>query len=343
MSEREKPQALDRMIKKLVKFLASESATTQEKKKYIIDSKCLERKTWTDGDIYLQDEKTPSGFTFSQVLAQCYKGEGPEFALWLCTRTYFSRDGWYSSVYDYCFRSSSEEAQFNIEEALVVAREYNQDDLVKFLSMPWWSKEEFMLRCRTKRDVILSSIQEIEHIGWVKAFFDRAIILEQMARRARRIAIEIVSRGCYPDELKIALDFGKQIKAIVMAEGYSDGASLYDFSMEDSICTSGCNDEHPLLKVFPFCNYMNSDGLSRLHNHLTIEHHTSLLEYCLRNVDGWSAEMEIGVVQIAAYYNHTDILDMFVLNPKYGGFLTDHATRYVFTLDTYTMTPTVRI
>jgi len=327
------------MIKKLVKFLASGSITTQEKKKYIIDSKCLEEKTWTDGGICWHDEKTPSGFTFSQVLAQCYKGEGPAFALWLCTQTYFSVDRF--TIFDFWRDNNVEDnnvednnvednnVEVNIEEALAVAREYNQDDLVKFLSMPWWPKGQFLSRNKRKRDVILSSIHtESEHSGWVKAFFDRAIILEQMADNYyHAIVVRIISQGHHPDELRIALDFGKQIKAIVMAEGYSDGASLYDFSMEDSIYPCDYNGEHPVLKILPFCTYMNLFRLNQVHNHLTIEHQTSLLEYCLHNVKGWSAELEIEVVQIAAYYDHPDIIDMFVLNPKYGGFLTDHATR----------------
>lgn len=322
---REKPQALDRMIKKLVKFLASGSATTKEKQKYILDSKCLQVSVWNDGDIHLYNEKTPSGYTYSQVLAQCCKGEGHEFALWLCTHAYFANGpyGLYGTIKFW----RSHNAQFDTKQALIVAQEHNQEALVKFLSMPWWSKEEFQLEYGTQRDVILSSIPvESKHIGWVKAFFDRAIILEQIPSQCHLIAIGIIAQGCQPDDLRKVLDVGEQAKALAQAEGYFDTDFNYDF-MKSHIHHTGYENEHPLLQILPFYDYMNAFKLGKIHNYLTVEHHTSLLKYCLHNVGGWTAETEIEVVQIAAYYNHTDILEMFVLNPTFGGFLTDHATR----------------
>ena len=323
--EREKPQALEKMIKKLFKFLASESVTTEEKQKYILDSKCLRIEVWNDGGIRLHDEKTPSGFTFDQVLAQCYKGEGPEFALWLCKLAYFA-NGPYQ--YDaYMFWGRHEEAEYKTNEALAVAREHNQEDLVNFLSMPWCTKEGFQMVYGMQRDVILSSIRvEDVHFGWVKAFFDRAIILEQIPRDCSQIAVGIIAVGRHPDELRRVLEARDQAKTLALSEDYFDSNDDYDF-MESVIYPTGYDKEHPLLQILPFYEYLNSHLLGKIHIYLTIEHHTSLLEYCLNNLGGWDAGKEIEVVQIAAYYNHADILEMFVLNPKFGGFLADHATR----------------
>ena len=329
---REKPQALDKMIKKLFKFLESESVTTEEKQKYILDSNCLRVEVWNDRGIFFHDEKTPSGFTFGQVLAQCCKGEGPEFALWLCKSAYSQNRRLFS---DFWTASHTHRMEMNAEDALALAREHKQEDLVKFLSMPWWSNEGFELKYKPQRDVILSSIRvEDEHFGWVKAFFDRAIILEQLPSEFYRMANQIMSQGCHPDELRRVLEARDQAKTLALAEGWFDIDSDHDF-MENVIFPTGYGKEHPVLQILP---YMSVWNLGKVHNYLTIEHHTSLLEYCLHNLGGWDAGKEIDVVQIAAYYNHADILEMFVLNPKFDGFLTDHATRYVFGIDAYALT-----
>ena len=178
-----------------------------------------------------------------------------------------------------------------------------------------------------QRDVILSSIRvEDEHLSWVKAFFDRAIILKQLPSVFNRMANRIIAQGRHPDELRRVLEARDQAKTLALSEDYFDSNDDYDF-MESVIYPTGYDKEHPLLQILPFYEYLNSHLLGKIHIYLTIEHHTSLLEYCLNNLGGWDAGKEIEVVQIAAYYNHADILEMFVLNPKFGGFLADHATR----------------
>ena len=64
----------------------------------------------------------------------------------------------------------------------------------------------------------------------------------------------------------------------------------------------------------------------KLHVYLTAENHFALLEYCLKNIDGWTDQMEHEVIFVASYYRNMQILDTFVLNPKLN-FRTDRSDR----------------
>lgn len=70
-------------------------------------------------------------------------------------------------------------------------------------------------------------------------------------------------------------------------------------------------DKHSLFKQLAFMMRPKSD-IYHIHIILATEGFADLLEYCLRNLQGWTVHMELDVVRIAAFYGHSSILDLFL-------------------------------
>ena len=71
-------------------------------------------------------------------------------------------------------------------------------------------------------------------------------------------------------------------------------------------------ENHPVLELLLYGSeerYRNDYGM---HIFLATEGYTELLRFCLSNVQGWSAAMEINVIRIASFFGHAAIVEMLL-------------------------------
>lgn len=99
-------------------------------------------------------------------------------------------------------------------------------------------------------------------------------------------------------------------------KGYNDrGSAISDvvklIDMSTYVIQDYKRDEHSLFKQLAF-RMRSQGGFYHVHIVLATEGFAELLEYCLRNLQGWTVDMELDVVRIAAFYGHSSILELFL-------------------------------
>ena len=318
-------------IKQLTSLLIKNNTSSEDLKEHIIKSKCLHVKTWRAiGCYYYQDMPNSSGFSYQNVVEQCLKYHDLTFVLWLSRRLCFlmPENGLFVSFWEkrdeYNKHTKTEQnLLLSFEKMLafskkmrhqwltnILSRKYAKDivcaDLAKsnlFLLLPIQGDSlavtlaDDLLLAKLLISVSLTLREQMKHLFGDGACKDEVI---DLLGNFQKIRACLDGLGYFsPDLIEASWD----LRFIADNRIYEMGVCLRLFSFDIIY-----GDNHPL-RGTGFC-YSRS-FLSELHMVLAIEGYTELLKLCLSHFQGWNEKMELEVVYIAAFYGHSDILDIF--------------------------------
>ena len=312
--QQEKPRARERIIQKLFQLTKSSQTTPDSLKTFIITSKCLDKETWNDCVYY---EKGPMGYSCGDILHVCCSTfPDKSFVLWLCARLYFLDN----EHYGFWRNDLAIKTQPLTRDYLFsVAKDKGYNDIVRYLS-----KQLFVdIRCAdpmTYNFVLVSALGIGDSLLETRASILRVLILLQIAKKTNDEFRNLVKRGgssTYVDEI---LRISSTVKKCLVDEGYAQegyndrGSAISGvvklIDMSTYVIQDYKRDEHSLFKQLAFRKI--SGGSNHVHIILATEGFAELLEYCLRNLQGWTVDMELDVVRIAAFYGHSSILELFL-------------------------------
>lgn len=336
--EREKPRALERHIKKLLQLAKTKNPHTSSEamKNLIISSNCLDVEAWLACNYWQFDQKGPMGYSFGEILYECCSNSlNQSFVLWLCTRLYFGN----KDEYPYYFWKSNEKAKqehstriLKRDDLLSFTADKGYLDLANYLQKRWFDKIE----CYDPltRDFLLeSSLGEGDILLKIRDKLLRAVVLIKMAVISDEMFRNLITHGGRPNDVDEVLRIGVAVKKYLVDEGYANSSYRYEHReiscyvkpIDMSAYTHyNYPEEHSLFKQLAFC-WKSPFELSHVHIVLTTEGFYELLEYCLRNMQGWTADMELDVVRLAAFYGHSSICDLFL---KGEGLISDLNCRF---------------
>jgi hypothetical protein len=326
--QQEKPRDLDRDIQWLLQLTKAPQTTSGSLKTCIITSKCLDKETWRDCDCYVYSEKLPMGYSCGDVLHECCSNfPDTRFVLWLCTRLYFLDDSsQYFFMEDYSFWGSHQARENGLfrelkhGDLLSFATEHDYLDLVSYLQKQWFDD----ILCddpMTYNYLLKSALGVGDLLLKTRASILRVLILLQIAYKTDNEFRNLVKRGGSSTDVDEILCISSKVKKCLVDEGYAQegynyrGSTIADVVQLIDMSTyvnQGYNEnEHSLFKQLAF-RMRSQGGVYYVHIILATEGFAELLEYCLRNLQGWTVDMELDVVRIAAFYGHSSILELFV-------------------------------
>jgi hypothetical protein len=197
---------------------------------------------------------------------------------------------------------------------LLFAKERGYDDLVGQLQRKWFED----IKCPdplTRNAVLDSALGGDERLVDVRAGILRIDVLAAVVKGSDAAILAILQRGGRVDELRELLMIRDAAGEAVTAESgdivndeHRDYSFLRPFEMKNQYVWG--YERHTVSKLL-LCA---ENGRGRAHIALATEGYTELLRFCLSNVKGWTAAMEINVIRIASFYGHAAILEM-LLNP----------------------------
>jgi len=329
--EREKPFTLERDIKTLLHLVKATDTTPEKLKHFINTSKCLEAETWDECEYSIvarddemeeeTDMKGPMGYSLGEVLRECSRFSDQGFVLWLCNMIYFQNN---SDV----FWGSRKKKTLSCDNLLSFAESEGYHDLAKYLQKRWL-KDISCVDPLTRNFLLESALGKgtlLLGIIWAKML--RAIILLEMIEVLSDTFRELIQQGGGQNELHELLCMDIAVKKSLIDEGYAESNYKYDLQeisslvhpidMSATIYGMRYHDGHLLTQQLAF---RGDCRLSKTHIVLATEGFAELVEYCLRNMQGWTIDMEMDVVRIASFFGHSTIVDSF-LDPN-NNFLSD--------------------
>ena len=340
-AERDKEQgklhAFERRIKKLLQLAKTPQTSSEAIKNFIVSSSCLDVEAWLACDCWQFDQKGPMGYSFGEILHECCSNSSDEiFALWLCTRLYFGNKLRHST-YDF-FKSSEKAKQehstriLKRDDLLSFTKEKGYLDLASYLQTRWFEKIE-CYDPLTYNFLLESAIGESNLLLKIRDILLRATVMIKMTGISDKMFRNIITHGGSPIDVDEVLRIGIAVKKYLVDEGYANSSFHYDYH-EISWCVKPIDmsayshydypEEHTLFKQLAFCRKKRFE-LSHVHIVLATEGFYELLEYCLRNMQGWTADMELDVVRLAAFNCHLSICELFL---KGEGLISDLNCRF---------------
>jgi len=331
-ADRAKPQALLKDVKRLLR-LVEERESLSQIKDFILSSKCLHINTWRACDCFDFNERL-MGISFRDVIHGCCKNADIELAKWICFRLCFNRR--YVDFWDLDDWAQKKYTKLLSRDDLVsFASERGYDDLVGQLQINWF-KEVSCEDPLTRNPVLEAALGGDERLVDVRAAILRINVLEKIAEVSKRAIFVILERGGRVDELEELLTIKAAAREAVMFEAGSmffDEESGFNYSLRPFAMTtylSRYGQKHTTseLLLWEESGYHWRD---RVHIVLATEGYTELLRFCLSNLQGWTATMELNTVRIASFFGHTEIVEM-LLSPdgtfKMYGAPTDSIKRF---------------
>ncbi|KAL7543061.1 hypothetical protein ACHAXR_012566 [Thalassiosira sp. AJA248-18] len=337
-AEREIPRTLEKNIKKLLHLINMKETSVEKLKQYVISSKCLDVETWMNCKFFNFGAPGPLGFSFGDVLRECC-GSVPneDFGMWICTRLYFSTSerSFYGSQFwkDESCRNTRVK-QLTCNDLITFAIDHGYGDLLKYLSQRLF-KNVSCIDPATESffHALMPSLNGGDFVLEVRAKILHILALQEIADCSYRAVIGLLQQGGQPNELHELLCLCSDAKKVLIEEGVmdfettplyfdprpNDMSSVYIFDVTYDKC-------HPLDKQLPFREKPPSE-LAQLHIFLATEGFSDLLKYCVRNLKGWTADMELDVVRIAAFLGHSIIVDHF-LSPENKAWISNPSDRF---------------
>ncbi len=318
-ADNRKPQSLKKEVEKLLRQV-EERKSAKQIKDFIISSGCLDIENWLACDVRSFDKKL-LGISFRDALHALCKNSDVDLARWICFRLYFS-----------CRTRSREENFWGQgciprgqkliarDDLLSIARERRYDDLVGHLQGKWF-KEISCIDPLTQNPILESALGGDERLVDVRAAVLRIDALVYVVKSSIDEIEDIVLKGGRVKELGELLSITAAARKAVMAEtddifSGTNRMSRYlhqtlrPFKMNQRLWQHGTTGRSV---AFPML--FEGEMEDQAHIILAKEGYTDLLHFCLSNIQGWTAAMELNVVRVASFFGHASIVDM-VLNPN---------------------------
>ncbi|KAL3785516.1 hypothetical protein ACHAW5_005270 [Stephanodiscus triporus] len=288
--ERDKPRALEKNIKKLLQLVNVPHVMSESMKSFVITSKCLD---------------TECGFV-----------NFDEAGHRVCHLRY---DFWRSNETNPKADQEQLSRILNRDELLSFAASKGYCDLANYLQLRWFNE----INCvdpLSRNFLLKSAFCKGDRLLEICALVLRVVLLVEMALISDDSFRSLINHGGSPNELDTILRIGAAVKKYLIDEGYAESGYNYDCSSMDWLTKPidmlayirfDYPFEHTLYKQLYFTGKRH-DKLARIHIVLATEGFSELIEYCLRNMQGWTAVMELEVVRLAAFYGHSRILDIFL-------------------------------
>jgi hypothetical protein len=315
-ADRAKPQALEKNIKKLFHLIEEKGCASQQIKDFITASKCLEIDTWKSCDYYTFDTNGPMGLSFGKVLHRCCENLDIQLATWLCIRYYFHESSYRCGRF--WGRKDQEEIIILSRDDLVsFADERGYDELASKLRRPWFKS----VSCRdplTVNLILESALGGNEHLGDVRATILRIDALFQVIRVSEKSMKDILQRGGRVDAVEELLSIhSSAVKAVSgeLGDACKDEESYRsDVNYFLDPITIGSFYLRATKKVDPVSNIIlwREDSLERDPEFLAAQGYTELLQFCLTNLPGWTATLELNIVRIASFFGHSTMVEMLL-------------------------------
>jgi hypothetical protein len=343
-AEREKPakdcplkRALEENIKLLLQLVKAADARVEALKCFIVSSKCLDVETWRDCGYSSFDAKGPMECSLGDILHDCCSSESPDqaFILWLCTRLYcfdgkeYSRERiheFWGGEYDvYSFLHDEENEKIfqtlNRNDLLSFAENSGYHDIVHYIQQTWF-KDIACVDPLTRNLLLKSALGEGELLLRTRAHILRAGIFIKMARILRDAFAKLIMQEGRSAELEEIIRIDVAVKKHLVDEGFAAAGYKYDFrdislavrQIDMSTHLHHVHDTKYQGQHKKQLAFMEKRGFfpSQMHVVLATEGLYEPLQFCLRMMSGWTAEMELDVVRLAAFYGHSSILDLLL-------------------------------
>ncbi|KAL7456712.1 hypothetical protein ACHAWC_009869, partial [Mediolabrus comicus] len=339
-ADRAKPQALEKDIKKLFHLIEEKRCALQQIKDFITASKCLEIDTWKSCDCYSYDENGPMGLSLGQVLHKCCENSDIQLATWLCIRYYFHESS-YSSYNSYCYSFWGHMEQ---KERIIISQDYlvsfaderGYDELVNQLQRPWF-KDVSCSEPLTKNFMLVSALSENEHLVDVRDIIFRIDLLLKVIKAAKKSMREILERGGRVDALgELFSIHSSAIKAVSgdlgdackdeQSNHFSDVSCTLEPITIDSFYLRATNKVDPVSNII---RWSEEGSLERDPEFLAVQGYTELLQFCLTNLPGWTATLELNIVRIASFFGHSTMVDMLLSPTSADMLLSDSKDRRI--------------
>eukprot|EP00986_Skeletonema_menzelii_P020165 scaffold30419_cov154-Skeletonema_menzelii.AAC.1 len=317
-AERAKPQSLLRDVAKLISQVEEQKSVSQIMD-YIISSKCLDIDTWQKCNRKTSRDKL-GDLSFRDVIHLCCKNADIELVKSICVRLYFGSLNYSLKEFwdqDTALRDAK---RLSRDDLLSFAKLRGYDDLVRYIQEKWFND----ISCEdplTHNSMLESSLGGNVYLVDVRAAILRLDVLANIVSDSNSAMADILMRGGKVDELVELFKINTASYETVMTEMgeilNDDYKSYYferPFEMPKYICEWHYEDNHPVSKLLLYAE----EQIHRFrgaHIVLASEGYTELLRFCLSNIPGWNAAMELNVVRIASFFGHTSIVEM-LLNPE---------------------------
>eukprot|EP00985_Skeletonema_marinoi_P006234 scaffold2699_cov140-Skeletonema_marinoi.AAC.8 len=312
-ADRAKPQALKKAVKKLIRQVEEQKSVSQIKH-FIISSKCLDIDNWCSCNWYSFDEELLD-ISFRDALHSCCKHSDIELAKWICFRLYFSR-GYAGNFWDRDRndRAQNDEELLSRDDLVSFARERGYDDLVDQIQWKWF-KDISCSDPLTRDSILESALGGDERMVDVRAAILRIDILVNVAKSSFSAIKDILQRGGRVDELGELLRINASAREAVMTEmgdisideRHDLSYSLRPFKMTERLSQQRKHNPVSQLLLFAEKGYGVQE---RAHIVLAAEGYTELLRFCLSNISGWNAAMELNVIRTASFFGYVSIVEM---------------------------------
>ena len=316
-ADRAKPQALKKDVKKLLSQVEEQKSVSQIKD-FITSSRCLDIDTWRSCDVDSSHEKL-LGISFREVLHGCCKNSDIELVKWICLRLYFGQTCYIGGS----FWGRGDKKLLTRDDIVSFAKERGYEDLVGQLRGKWF-KDVSCDEPLARNPVLDSALGGDERLVDVRAAVLQIDALVKVANTSMRAIEDILLRGGRVDELGELLKINAAAREAVMVkmsdlfpsrdQSYDSDYSVRSFTMNQQLWRRQTTNRSTSLPML----YAEEDGYPRTdqaHIVLSTEGYTDLLYFCLSNVQGWTAAMELNVIRIASFFGYTSIVEM-LLNPR---------------------------
>lgn len=330
-ASRAKPQALERDIKKLF-HLIEEKGCAQQIKDFIIASKCLEIDTWQSCEYYTYDTNGPMGLSLGQVLHRCCENLDIQLATWLCIRYYFYQ-GSYSSYFDSFWGRMEQEERIKLSRDDLVSSV--SSDFASLLQRPCF-KDVSCSDPLTKNFMLVSALEN-ERLVHVRTIIFRIDLLLKIIDASKESMRGILNRGGRVDALgELFSIHSSAIKAVSgdLGDACKDDQSNHffhvSFALERiTIDSFGLSHISRYGNVDPVSNIIRwtEEGGLRDPEFLAIQGYTELLQFCLTNLPGWTATIELNVVRMASFFGHSAMVEMLLCPASANMLLSDSKDR----------------
>ena len=350
--ERRTPQTLKADIKKLSEIVLDFYIGVEEIKYFIENSTCLDVDVWIECGYSSYDKKGPTDRSFGDVLHECCRHVDMEIIEWICMRLYFcdmdSHDHdkfWKSSelmrvepdarersMFDTLKHISNDLLGFQGQEHEMRAN-LTQDDLIQFLTVQGYDHESSLLRQKWFKSVscadplthgiLNAALNEDKRLVSVRNMILRVHVLLAMAKVCREEFLSLLNGGERVDELRalkttqsIVIEslFRFNLSRIICTPSNYDNSFFEQPGMDIKLYSIDYDEEHPVRKQWKYLHASPND-MTMVHIFLATEGYSKLAVFCLENLRGWTADIELDMVRISSYFGHAEILELF-LNGK---------------------------
>ncbi|KAL7552190.1 hypothetical protein ACHAWF_015405 [Thalassiosira exigua] len=328
-AERKKPLTLERNVKKLLRLINTKEATYGQLKSFITSSLCFDTETWSDCGFRTIDDKGPLGYSFGDLLNECCsKCQDRDVIFWLCSRLYFSNEDFNCDVF-WRAHHFAKKKKLSRDDLLAFAENRGYDDIAHYLPHKYFKKLS-LVDPEYRHSLLNTTLSNDELLQEVRVKILRRIVLQEITQVSDTEYMDFFERGSdSPDELDEILQMNSKAKEALVNEGYS-GPRRSPLCTIDLSTYIGCmsryyDDEHSIMKLIPF--RLRNSRECKVPIILATEGFSDLLEFCLKNLHGWTIEMELDFVRIAAFFGHSSMLDI-LLHSDNVPLLSDSHNRY---------------